>query len=141
MPPTERDVETREIEALVAQWASATQEKNLASLLELMTDDITFLPAAGSVIRGRSAARVVYEHMFAQVTRMESRPVVEEIQIAGDWAFLTGIDELLLTMAATGERVHMKGRAISILRRQKDGSWKFARGINNMVRQEPARRE
>jgi ketosteroid isomerase-like protein len=37
--------------------------------------------------------------------------------------------------------MHLKGRAISILRRQSEGSWKFARGINNMLRQETSERQ
>jgi hypothetical protein len=61
MRSTERDAETSGSEALLAQWAPATQEKELASLAR--TQD-----------RGHYVA-------------------------SRDWAFLSGIDELLLTMA------------------------------------------
>jgi uncharacterized protein (TIGR02246 family) len=142
MSITDPDADAKkQIEELVAQWVSATREKDIASLLELMTEDVAFLPAAGPAILGRAGARAVYERLFAQASLVESRPAVGEIQIAGDWAFLTGTDELVLTMAATGERMHLKGRAISILRRQSEGSWKFARGINNMLRQETTERK
>jgi len=125
-----------EIEELVARWIKATESKELDALLSMMEDDVTFLPASGPVIRGKSEARSIYQRLFAQASRVESRPVVEEIVVAGDWAFLTGSDELFLTISESGLRVHMKGRAISIMRRHSDGCWRFARGINNMVRQE-----
>jgi hypothetical protein len=40
---------------------------------------------------------------------------------------------LNLTPLAGGREVQLKGHGMSILRRQTDGSWNFARGINNLV--------
>jgi len=138
MHPTDKDSGSAEaaIAELVARWVKATESKDLDALLSMMENDVTFLPASGPVIRGKSDASSVYQHLFAQASRVESRPVVGEVVVAGDWAFLTGSDELFLTLSESGMRVHMKGRAISIMRRHSDGCWRFARGINNMVRLE-----
>jgi hypothetical protein len=65
---------------------------------------------------GNSGRESICAPRFAQVNRFESRPAVEDIQIPRDWAFLSGIDESLLTMAVTGEQGPMKARAIAILR-------------------------
>jgi uncharacterized protein (TIGR02246 family) len=138
MRPTNEDSGSAEAEIaeLVDRWLKATQSRDLDALLSMMDDDVMFLPASGPVIRGKSDARSIYQRLFAQTSRVESCPVVEEIVVAGDWAFLTGSDELFLTLSESGMRVHMKGRAISIMRRHSDGCWRFARGINNMARQE-----
>jgi len=48
---------------------------------------------------------------------------------------LAAPNELRLTPEYGGTDVHMKGKGLSILKRQSDGSWKFWRGINNMTPQ------
>ena len=56
----------------------------------------------------------------------------EELQVVGDWAFAWGTEEFTLVPQA-GAPIEMRGKGMSILKRQADGSWKFARGINNTL--------
>ena len=53
----------------------------------------------------------------------------------GEWAFAWGTDDITMTPIAGGESVHFVGHGMSILRRELNGDWRFARGINNATRQ------
>jgi hypothetical protein len=72
----------------------------------------------------------MYRAFFPRYREIKHEAVIEEIGIAGDWAFLWGTDELRLT-PESGE----PGKSLSILKRKSDGSWLFWMGINNMTSQ------
>ena len=74
----------------------------------------------------------MYRSFFAQFSVGQTF-APEEIQVGGDWAFGWGNDTLTLTPVAGGLPIQLRGRGLSIMRRQPDGSWKFARGMNNMT--------
>jgi len=55
---------------------------------------------------------------------------VDEVRIAGSWAFSRGV----FTFAATDERGNAKSRGVrflEILQKRSDGSWKIARSMDN----------
>lgn len=54
------------------------------------------------------------------------------------WAYAWGEETTLLTPAAGGPAVRMRGFGFSVLRRGEDGSWRFARGIDNLAPEPPA---
>ena len=123
--------------ALVQQWREATTARDIPKLLAMVTEDIVFLPGTIPPVRGKAAVEELYRSAFAQYRQIEQLAAVEEVQIAGDWAFLWGTDELRL-QPESGPLVHMKGKGLSVLKRQADGTWKFWRGINNMTVRKPA---
>lgn len=51
--------------------------------------------------------------------------------VGGDWAFAWETDSFFLVPQAGGAPIQMHGKGMSILKRQPDGSRRFARGINN----------
>jgi len=124
---------------LLDRWREATSTKDIPKILALVTEDIVFLPSSIPPVRGKAAVEELYRNAFAQYSRIEQQAAVEEVEIAGQWAFLWGTDELRL-LPESGPEVHMKGKGLSILKRQPDGGWKFWRGINNMTVQKPAER-
>jgi ketosteroid isomerase-like protein len=56
----------------------------------------------------------------------------KELIIGGSWAFMRGIEINRLTPRDGGEIVLRKQRAFSVLRREADGTWLFARGMTNL---------
>ena len=118
---------------LVERWHAATREKNIGAILELVDDDVVFLPSTLPPIRGRQEVEKMYRAFFPRYREIRQEAVIEEVRIAGDWAFLWGTDELRLTPESGEPEIHMKGKGLSILKRQSDGFWKFWRGINNMT--------
>jgi len=56
---------------------------------------------------------------------------VEEVKVAGDWAFARGNYTYTLTPKEEGKTIKGNGKYLSILAKQADGSWKFARDCFN----------
>jgi uncharacterized protein (TIGR02246 family) len=130
--PTASDDDIHAIRQLTESWIDAVKTKDIDRLLTLVTDDVVFLPPTGPPIKGKEAVRDLYQLLFAQLDVMQSAKN-EEIQVIGDWAFAWGSESLILTPRSGGAAVEMAGKGLTILRRLTDGSWRFARGINNSL--------
>ena len=124
--------------ALVESWHRATKAKDVHAILELVADDVVFLPSSLPPIKGKEEVGKMYRTFFPVYREIKQEAAIEELRVAGDWAFMWGTDELRLMPESGEAEIHMKGKGLSVLKRQSDGSWKFWRGINNMVRKQPA---
>jgi uncharacterized protein (TIGR02246 family) len=123
--------------ALVERWHRATRAKDMHAILELVAEDVVFLPSSLPPIKGKEEVEKMYRAFFPIYREIKQEAAIEELQVVGDWAFLWGTDELRLMPESGEAEIHMKGKGLSILKRQSDGSWRFWRGINNMT-QRPA---
>jgi uncharacterized protein (TIGR02246 family) len=123
------------IKQMILEWKEAVLHRDISRLLSFIADDAVFMPPGQPLIRGKAEVEAMYKTAFEKF-HMEQDFEVEEIQIAGDFAFFWGVDSAQLIPMEGGLTVNARGMGISILKRQSDGSWKFYRGINNMTRQE-----
>src|SRR5215472_15720943 len=121
------------IRRLTEDWLAAVRAKDIARLAQMVTEDAVFLPPGFPPIRGRQAVESMYNAFFPQFVSVEQRASTEELTVAGDWAYAWGSEKFVLVPKAGGPPIQMEGKGMSILRRQPDGSWKFARGINNAL--------
>jgi len=112
------------------EWVEAVHHGDVDRLLDLVTDDVIFMPHNAPSIVGRTAVEQSYRAVFAGF-EVDQTLAPEEIQVGGDWAFVRGTDAIEMKPLAGGDPIVGRGRGISILRRGQDGSWKFARGITN----------
>jgi|SRR5579859_6856526 len=55
------------------------------------------------------------------------KPEIKDLQIAGDWAFEWDYFDVSYKESANAKPVTLRGKALRVLKRQPDGSWKFAR--------------
>jgi hypothetical protein len=63
----------------------------------------------------------MYRVFFPIYREIKQEAAIEELRVAGDWAFLWGTDELRL-MPDSGETgIHMKGKGLSIGKHQAAG--------------------
>jgi uncharacterized protein (TIGR02246 family) len=127
------NTDQQSIRRLTENWLAAINSKNIPQLTNMVTEDAIFLPPGYPPIRGRQAVQAMFESFFKQFSSVEQTVSVEEVEIAGDWAYTWGTENLTVVPLAGGTPLHMQGKGMSILRRQPDGSWKFARGINNSL--------
>ena len=118
------------IQELGQDWVEAVHRGDVDRLLDLVTDDVVFMPHNAPSIVGRAAVEQAYRAVFAAF-EVDQTLAPEEIQVGGDWAFVRGTDAIEMKPRAGGASVVVTGRGISILRRVEDGSWRFARGITN----------
>lgn len=121
------------IRKLNHDWAAAMQAKDIVQLAGMVTDDVVFLPPGFPAIRGKQSVEAMYANFFAQFSRVEQTTSIDEIQVAGEWAFAWGSEKLVLVPKVGGSPIQMQGKGMSVYRRQPNGSWKIARGINNSV--------
>ena len=78
---SERDRQA--IRQLGRDWAEAVQHKDIDRLLDLVTDDVVFMPANAPSLVGRSALGQTYRAFLAGF-EVHQTFAPEEIQVGGD---------------------------------------------------------
>lgn len=111
--------EPEDCDRLFGEYVNAGR---LDELLDLYEDDAVLVQQDGSAARGREALRAALAPMLAAGARMHMH-VVRSVR-AGDVALLHN-DWTMTATAPDGSAVRAEGRALEVVRRQPDGSWRF----------------
>ena len=121
-----------QIRALVETWMSATTAGDTARVLELMDEDVVFLGPGRVLMRGREAFAAAAQAMAGNV-RFEGNADIQEIVVAGDWAYLW--NQLTVTTHPAGNDAvtQRSGPVLSVLRRKPDGRWVIYRDANMLA--------
>jgi uncharacterized protein (TIGR02246 family) len=117
------------IRDLIATWQRATAAGDVETVLTLMAEDVVFLVAGHPPMRGRSSFEQGLRALLSQ-HRVESTSEVQEIRVSGDMAYSWTVLTVRLTPIAGGNTTVRAGNALSILRKQPDGSWVVVRDAN-----------
>lgn len=120
----------RAIRTLVAAWMEATLRGDVDAVLGMMTDDVVFLVPGMDPFGKDDFAASARE---ARSAAMTGRSSVQEVQVAGDWAFLRTRLAVAVRPRGSAETIRQEGHALTILRRDK-GRWLVARDANLLVR-------
>jgi uncharacterized protein (TIGR02246 family) len=108
----------------------ATMTQDLNALTTLWSDDAVNLGFPGPPVVGIKAMKEAYEKFKKdypefQVSRYANE--MKEVQIADGWAIEISDSEATFKMSAKGNPVIVpRTRGMRLLKRQNDGSWKFA---------------
>jgi uncharacterized protein (TIGR02246 family) len=123
------DKDEQAIRSVVTTWMKATADGDLASVLELMANDVVFLGAGRPPMRGKDAFAAATRAMEGKV-RVEGKAETQEVRVFGDWAY--SWNQLTVTMhpADGAAASRMTGPALSILRKLPDGRWVIFRDAN-----------
>jgi uncharacterized protein (TIGR02246 family) len=101
--------EKQKIREVIATWMRATVEGDLERVLSLMAEDVVFLFPGQPPMRGReafaAASRSAVEHV-----RIEGLPEIQEIHIAGDYAFCWNHLSVTMTPLQGGAPKRREGR-------------------------------
>ena len=121
-----------QIRALVQTWMQASKAGDMATVLDLMTDDAVFLlPGRAPMHKSdfAAAANAQRESAARGSAAPEGHSEIQEIQILGDWAFLRTY--LSVRTPAHGETPaqERRGHTLSVLHRER-GTWRLARDAN-----------
>jgi uncharacterized protein (TIGR02246 family) len=127
------DVEA-DIEA-VRNWLkenfAAADSGDLERYLTFFADDVILMPPNEPILQGISAIREMAQGYFEQITTQREFSI-EEIKVAGDFAFLRINSEEKYTLkTGEGEPVEASFKAIFLLKRMNDGTWLCTHGIWN----------
>lgn len=133
--PEPIDSEIRAIVRTDDAWVAAFNAADIDRLVALYTADAVIMPPGMESLTGRETIRAWLQSFFARF-RAEQEIIHDEVQVAGDWAYLRGRYSLAMTPTGGAEPVSERGKHLVIWRRQPDGSWLAARDIWN--RSDPA---
>jgi uncharacterized protein (TIGR02246 family) len=122
----ENDV--RAIEAINQRDVQFALANDAAMMMSQWTDDFVLLPAAGPIMRGRSAIADAFRGVQSPEI-LEYVLDIQEVTVLGDHAFQWGTYRYRIRPRAGGEPVSAGGKLMRILQRQSDGSWKIHRGM------------
>ncbi len=121
-----------EIEALSARWLAAERRQDVEAMLEMVTDDAVFLMPNGQSVTGKPAIAALFRSFFAAFSS-DHHATIEEVEVFDTWAYVWWVETTVFTHRGGGPPVRLRGVGLSILRRDHDGRWRFARGINNLA--------
>jgi uncharacterized protein (TIGR02246 family) len=129
----QRAADEAAIRALAAAWHEAWAANDADAVVALYADDGIVLPQDLPPIEGRERLLGVYRGVFDAVSVVGSGEI-QEIEVAGDWAFYRTHYRLVATPHAGGDPIEDAGSSLFILRRQHDGQWRIARLMANSDR-------
>ena len=127
------DQEKQKIRDVIATWMQASAEGDLERVLSLMAEDVVFLLPGQPPMRGRDAFAAASRSMTAQM-RIEGKPEIQEIHIAGDYAFCWSYLSITVSpLEGGGAPTQRAGHILSVFHKQPDGRWVLFRDANMLT--------
>jgi uncharacterized protein (TIGR02246 family) len=118
------------IDKVRLDFNAAFNEGNAEAIGRLIDRDGIWMPPGEPAIFGKSNIAARYTKFFAKVrSKFELKP--GEIQLCGDWAFMSSAFERVDTPKTGGAVKGATGHYLFVLKKQPDGTWKIARDIWN----------
>lgn len=123
-----------QIRALIATWIAATRAGDVDTVMDLMTDDVIFLlPGKPAMSRADFEAAAKLQAGDTGL-RIDGTSEVQEVQVAGDWAFARAHLRVTITPPGGGAPVLRAGSVLSVFRKEQ-GRWLLARDANMLTAQ------
>ena len=112
------------IRKLFDDFCAAHKYDDGAKLAEFYADDAILMPSDEPIVSGKVAIASRYQQDIDKFTA-ELTTTPDEIDVSGNLAFVRGTFTIKLTPRAGDEKIEATFKAISILRKSTDGSWKL----------------
>jgi len=130
MPPGDENA-VRQILQVRDAWIAGVRAKDVDRLMEYLTDEVVMMHPNRPAVVGKEANCADLVAAFSKFS-VEQTAETDEVIIAGEWAFDRSRATTTLLPVSGGERVTVRSKTITILRRCEDGAWKIARVIGNL---------
>jgi uncharacterized protein (TIGR02246 family) len=126
----DKKAEGEKVMQLSKEWSQAASTGDVEKIVSYWADDAIVMSAGQPVFSGKPAIRKMVEESYKmpgfRISWQPQRVVVSE---SGDMAYLMENSQISFT-DSTGKPVTMNNKAVSIWRKQVDGSWKNAVDIS-----------
>jgi len=116
----------RAIRELVETWMKATNSGDVATVLDLMANDVLFMTPRGKPF-GKEEFRTRSESLKG--LEMDGRAEIREIEVLGDRAWIRNHIDVAMG-PPSGEAQHRSGYTLTILKKGADGRWRLFRDAN-----------
>jgi uncharacterized protein (TIGR02246 family) len=113
-----------------AAHIAALNDGDVNAWVAAFTEDGVQMPPNAPANLGRESIRA-WSQAFLAPFRVEFTLAVDEVQVAGDWAFERGTYTITLTPKAGGEPMQDIGKYLTVYQLQPSGVWGMARDIWN----------
>jgi uncharacterized protein (TIGR02246 family) len=117
------------IRNLVAQWHRATADGDVDTVLGLMSEDVVFLLCGKPPMKGRNTFEKGLRGIL-KTHRIESTGEVQECEVSDDLGYCWSLLTVRMTPLSGGDANVTSGSALSIFRKQTNGSWQLVRDAN-----------
>ena len=118
------------IKKLEQEDIEVTLSQDPKGLVDVWAEDgVRISPGRPATVGKRAIAveNEKFREQFPEFRVLKYAPVVTEVQIAGGWAIEVGNADAVYRMSAKDEPVSVNEKGnMRVLKRQSDGSWKFA---------------
>jgi len=133
---TVQDADRQAIQKLHQQDIDATLAHDPQALADLFTEDAVLLEPGAPPVIGKPAIlaenkKDSLEHPNSKV--VSYKPEIKDLQVVDGWAFEWDTFEGSYKESENAEVKSFRAKALRILRKQPDGSWKFARVMWNLA--------
>jgi uncharacterized protein (TIGR02246 family) len=125
--------DVRAIRNLIERWMKASKTGDIASVLNMMTDDVIFM-TCGRDPFGKDEFAATSSAM--KDMRIDGAADVKEVSVTGDWAWARTHLTVTVTMP-DGKEMRRSGYTLSIFTKDMDGRWLIARDANLLRAETP----
>ncbi len=112
-------------------WIQAFNRGDLEGLIPLYSAEVVLNPPGGPELVGRDAVREWIRRFFEN-NRARQTEVTQEVEEAGDWAWLRGRFEIEISARRAGPFETIRGAHLMIWKRDESG-WRIYRDIWNLT--------
>jgi len=120
----DKKAEGEKIMQLSKEWSQTVATKDVDRIVSYWADDAFVMQEGQAPLKGKQAIREMVEESFKMPGfNISWQPESVEVSDAGDMAYLIENAQVSFN-DSTGKQVSIKNKAISIWRKQQDGSWK-----------------
>jgi len=123
------NTDEHQIRELVATWMAATKSGDVDKVLDMTADDVVFLVPGRAPMRKSEFASAAKAQSGPGAPTIDGQSEIQEIQVAGDWAFLWSRLSVVATPQDGGPAKERKGHTLTVLRKE-NGKWRLARDAN-----------
>lgn len=120
----DKKAEGEKVMQLSRDWSNAASTGDVEKIVSYWADDAVLMSAHEPVLNGKQAIREMVEKSFKMPGfRISWEPQSVVVSESGDMAYLLENSQISFN-DSTGKAITFKNKAVSIWRKQGDGSWK-----------------
>ena len=137
-PPSEEQISARLV-ALLERQDTLMAEADVDGFLEMLLDDVVFLPPGENPVEGKSAVREYYAGLFSMFD-VQLTHIPGPVDIVGDAVVHSGNARGTMSPKAGGETISFYNKYLFVMRIQPDGSlrhWRAMFNANPNAEEEP----
>jgi uncharacterized protein (TIGR02246 family) len=120
----DKKAEGEKVMQLSREWARVAATEDVEKALSYWADDAFVMSAGQPPVKGKQAIRQMVEESFKIPDfRISWQPQSVEVSESGDMAYMIENEQVSFT-DSTGKPITLNEKAVSIWRKQADGTWK-----------------